>query len=269
MTTTDEQDGQHEELTVRMHRFMLEHDLKFLVQQISWNLNEGPEHRFDDPRGLPFPGSDGVFARPDSTYPFGGMCYIFRRECQPDEMVVLLKALENYPDLYARFLNIFKFLYSAELQAPPAESDLAVRPLLYFFALNGLFEPAPNPFSFLFDHLNKHGSDIGKQTLKELELRYNSQFSLSRQYQTLFDEQLTEEEQERLLQSLRIDERTEEQGNKRLELNIRELARERYTVFRNRGAHGQSLLPWTFDPRHSGSSGIVIPYEHRGKTRVL
>ena len=93
MTTADERDDQHEALTVRIHRFMGGHDLERLIGQIPWHLNEGPEHPFDDPRGFLFPGSDGVFARPDSTYPFGGMCYIYRRECQPDRMVALLKAL--------------------------------------------------------------------------------------------------------------------------------------------------------------------------------
>lgn len=186
----------------RLTLYATQNDLRTLVVKIPWDLNIGPGTVLPDPRGEPFPGEDGenVLRRLDEMWPFAAICYLFRQEASPSEVVEFLRTFDNRPEQYKKFLNVFKYLYSIEANVP-SKISLA-RGFLYFLSLNGLFDPPQNQFDYLFAHFKKEDSPITKNALKGLKKQYDKEHSLSKKYQSLFEDCLTEEEQRHLLQHL-------------------------------------------------------------------
>lgn len=250
-------------LSIRVRRYAKKHDLKTLLVQIPWNLNNGPNDILPDPRGEPFM-DKGMLKRSDEYYPFAYMCYLYRGEKSPSEMVKFLHIFDARPQLYERFYAVFEYLCSIDMNI----SSVLARTFLHFISLNGLFEHK-DPFGYLFAYFKNGGSPITRKNLKNLQCQYNKQYSLSKKYQSLFGDCLTKKEKEYLLQELRITERTSE-GTKPIDLeSIEGLAKELYNVFRCGGAHGKHLLQWTFVPEETVSGGIVTSYRDDSKRKAL
>lgn len=222
-----------------------------MLFEIPWDLNDGPNEIARVLNG---------YSRPDLIYPFAYICYLFRNEKTPLEIVTFLHIFDGKHKVYNKFFKIFNYLSIIEQSI----SSIRVRALLYLISLNILFE-WKQPFQYIHNYFKEDNEYITEENLNKIEKEYNKKYSLSSKYQWAFNNLINEDKRNCLLNKIKIYEDRLARGNL-ITRDMTSLAKELYRYHRCALAHGRDIIPLTIE---SESNGIIYSYKDNGERKVI